>query len=282
MKKKRTRSVKARAQEISPLDSIPLPKPDYREFWVRFALLKKMASDGDEHALQQVFLLAAESLSHLVEVWRTNKSKRALNQLVFAVKDALDSLAADTLNPSPELLELAQASHVWPVLLNPHPDEFERARETVRSVLKVGAATGFNYYGGRKKFGLSPKKRIAVELWDRIDSFRCNALGTASSCVPSWRTRAAVNLGRSTRQKASLTAWWKVARALLRKTYGKEFEKHPVIRAAFADEERNIRAAGSRGRSAYKNKEGRKLQGELRHRIEASLRQEFRTLLAVK
>lgn len=272
MKKNRTRSVKARAQEISPLDSIPLPKPDYREFWVRFAVLKQRASDGDEHALQQVFLLAAESLSHLVEVWRTNKSKRALNQLVFAVKDALDSLAADTLNPSTELLEVAQASHVWPILLNPHPDEFERARETVRSVLKVGAATGLNYYGGRKKFGLSPKKRIAVELWDKIDSFRCNPLPKETSSLSTWQ-KAAVELGPSTRDKANFEAWWKVARLLLKEDYGERFEEHPRIKAAFSHEIRNLKR--------YKNSEGRKLPGKLRSTLIASLRQEFEMATAI-
>lgn len=185
MKKKRSRIVKDRPT-TSPLDSIPLPKTLEEQFWEQVKLLRSRASAGDEAALQQVFCLAADSLTELIRIWRKRKNTKALAQAIFVIKDALDSLEPDIQNPPKDLLDFARKSHVWPVLVNPHPDEIQAVTATVRKTLKVGAETGLNYYG-RKKLKFPPRKKIAYGLWEKIDICRCGIDERLDVSTESWR-----------------------------------------------------------------------------------------------
>lgn len=254
------------------MDSLPLPKTQEEQFWEQIKLLRDRASTGDEIALQKVFCIAADSLADLVSIWRKRKNAKALAQAIFVIKDALDSLETDIQNPPKALLDLARKSHVWPVLVNPHPDEIDAMGETVRNKLGVGAETGFNYYG-RKRFGFSPRKKIAIRLWDEIDTCRCGIDGRSEDSTEPWR-KAAGKLRPSFREKKNFEAWWAVAGMLFCEKFGANFEDHPTIKNAFAEELKNL--------PRYKNKEYWNERNQMRNLIKASLRQEFETILPVK
>jgi len=269
MKKKRSRIVKARTKQASLLDSLPLPKTQEEQFGEQVKLLRSRASAGDEMALQRVFCLAADSLTDLISIWRKRKNTKALAQAIFVIKDALDSLETDIQNPPKDLLDFARKSHVWPVLVNPHPDEIQAVGVTVRKKLGVGAETGFNYYG-RKKIALSPRKRIAIRLWDEIDRFRLAFQNSPAVTESDWQTDAA-KLLPSTRQADNFSLWWAAAWKLFLDKYEKSekpYEENEAIRRAFASQCKML--------SKYKNKACWKAKTNLRNRIATVLRQEFK------
>ena len=275
MKKKRSRIVKDRTKQASPLESLPLPKTQEELFWEQVKLLRSRASAGDEMALQRVFCLAVDSLSHLIGIWRNKQDKKALAQAIFVIKDALDSLEPDIQNPPKALLDLARKSHVWPVLVNPHPDEIQAVTATVRKTLKVGAETGLNYYG-RKKLKFPPRKKIAYGLWEKIDICRCGIDERLDVSTESWR-KDAVKLRPSSREKQNFEAWWEVAWKLFLEKYESNeipYEENKTIRKVFANE--------CKGLSSYKNIAGWKAKTNLRNRIATALRQEFETIMPLR
>lgn len=273
MKKKRNQLiVKDKTPQPLPLDGLPSPKTFEEQFWTRFKLLQKNALAGDEIAMREISCLAIDSLSNLTRIWKQQRNKRALNRAIFAIKDALDTLESDYQNPPDELLDLARSSHVWPLLLNPHPDKIEGASATIRKTLKVGVDTGYNYYG-RKKIAFTPKKEIVTRLWDEIDSFRLAFQNTATAPKAAWQKNAS-KLPASTREKGNFALWWKVAWALFLEKYdrnGEPYEENETIRRAFAYESKML--------SKYKNKAGWNEANNLRNRIATTLRQEFKTVL---